>query len=127
VLNVAEAVHLLNDQMAGRHRIPKEAIYLVVNKVRDSTLTPQEVVKLGASVRNDFPALAAYVPDDPQVEEALKLRRPAWHLSEPLRRISRSLGDLLFAAPAALAAQQDASVGRAAKVWQVGPIRIKAN
>ena len=127
VLNIAEAVHLLNDQMAGRHRIPKEAIHLVVNKVRDSTLTPQEVVKLGASVRSDFPALAAYVPDDPQVEEALKLRRPAWQTSEPLRRVSRTLGDLLFAAPAMLAAQHDSSVGKPAKVFSLGPIRIKSN
>jgi MinD-like ATPase involved in chromosome partitioning or flagellar assembly len=127
VLHVAEAAHLLHDQMAGRHRIPKEAIHLVVNKVRDSTLTPQEVVKLGGGVRRDFPALAAYVPDDPQIEEALKLRRPAWHTSEPLRRAVRTLGDLLFALPAASSAVQEASVGKPARVWTLGPIRIKAS
>lgn len=127
VLNIAEAVHLLNDQMAGRHRIPKEAVHLVVNKVRNSTLTPQEVVKLGGTVRSDFPALTAYLPDDPQIEEALKLRRPAWNSSDPLRRVSRSLGDLLFAAPATLARQQDAQTGKPARVWTLGPLRIKAS
>ena len=127
VLNIAEAVHLLNDQMAGRHRIPKEAVHLVVNKVRNSTLTPQEVVKLGGTVRTDFPSLTAYLPDDPQIEEALKLRRPAWNSSEPLRRVSRTLGDLLFAAPATMARQQDAQTGKPARVWTLGPLRIKAS
>ena len=100
VLNTTEAVHLVNDVMAGQHRIAKEAIHLVVNKVRDSTLRPEEVVKTGAEVRTDFPSLAGYVPDDPQIELALNGRRPAYHQSEPLRRMTRTLGDLLFATPA---------------------------
>lgn len=127
VLNVAEAVHLLHDQMAGRHRVPREAIHLVVNKVRNSTLTPQEVIKLGGSVRTDFPGLTAYIPDDPQIEEALKLRRPAWQMSEPLRRVSRTLADLLFATPALHTSHKEAQVGKPARVWNLGPIRIKTS
>ena len=97
VLNTAEAVHLVNDVMAGQHKIARQSMHLVVNKVRDSTLRPEEVVKTGLDLRKDFPSLAAYVPDDPQIEVALNQRRPAYYHSEPLRRMTSTVGDLLFA------------------------------
>ena len=125
VLNTAEAIHLVNDVMMGQHRIARQAMHLVVNKVRDSTLRPEEVIKSGIELRKDFPSLAAYVPDDPQIEVALNQRRPAYYHSEPLRRMSRTVGDLLFASPAALARQDEERMGKPAKVFSLGPLRIK--
>ena len=126
VLNTAEAAHLVNDVMAGQHRVARQSIHLVVNKVRDTTLRP-EVIKTGLDIRKDFPALAATVPDDPQIEVALNQRRPAFYHSEPLRSMTRTVGDLLFASPAALAMQNDEQLGQAARVFNLGPIRIKTN
>ena len=127
VLHLAEATRLVNDVIAGQHRIGRQAIHLVVNRVRDSTLRPEEVVKTGLEVRKDFPALAAHAPDDPQVESALNQRRAAYFHSEPLRRNARTLGDLLFAAPALAAARVDELTGKPARVFNLGPIRIKAS
>lgn len=127
VLAATEAVHLVNDVMAGQHRIARQAIHLVVNKVRDSTLRPDEVVKTGAEVRKDFPSLAATMPDDPQIEIALNQRRPAYYHSEPLRRLTRVLGDLLFASPALAAAKHEERLGRPARVFTLGPLRIKTS
>jgi len=127
VLNTAEAAHLVNDVMAGQHRVARQSIHLVVNKVRDSTLRPEEVIKTGLDIRKDFPALAATVPDDPQIEVALNQRRPAFYHSEPLRNMTRTVGDLLFASPAALAMQNEEMLGQPARVFNLGPIRIKTN
>ena len=55
----------------------------MVNRVRDSTLRPEEVVKTGLEVRKDFPALAA--------------------------------------------ARVDELTGKPARVFNLGPIRIKAS
>ena len=52
-----QAVHLVKDVMAGQHAIPPEAIYLVVNRARDTTLLPDEMVKYGKDERRDFPPL----------------------------------------------------------------------
>lgn len=127
VLAATEAVHLVNDVMAGQHRIARQAIHLVVNKVRDSTLRPEEVIRAGADLRKDFPSLAATLPDDPQIEIALNQRRPAYYHSEPLRRLTRTLGDLLFASPALAAASVDEQIGKPARVFTLGPIRIKTS
>ena len=100
VLNAVEGVRLVDDIMAGQHSIAKESIHLVVNGVRNSTLTPEEVVKAGGELREDFPAMAATIPDDPSIEEALNRRRPAYGASEPLRKAAAALGDRLLTAPA---------------------------
>ncbi len=55
----------------------------------------------------------------PQEDEGL--------FAKALRRAVRTLGDLLFALPAGSAAMQEAAVGKPARIWTLGPIRIKAS
>ncbi len=108
---------MVKDVLAGQHAIPPEAIYLVVNRVRNTTMTPDEIVREGKLSRRDFPPLAAAITDDPNVELAVKAMQPARDGSEPLRLAVKSLGNLLF--PAALLASPEA--GQAARVKRFGP------
>jgi arsenite-transporting ATPase len=121
IRSVLEGVHLVKDVMAGQHAIPDGAIHLVLNRVRSTTLRPDEVVAYGKRERRDFPPLAAYVADDPNVETALNRMEPAYYGSESLRGAVKTLGDLLF--PAALAAQPTAAAP--AKIVKVGPLRVR--
>ena len=121
VHSALEGLRLVQDVMAGRHAIPPTAVHLVVNRARDTTLRPEEVVGYGKRERRDFPPLAAAVADDPNIELAVNSMEPAYYRSEALRTAMRSLGDLLF--PAALAAPLAAAPE--AKARKVGPFRIR--
>ena len=121
VYSALQAVHLVKDVMAGQHAIPPEAIYLVVNRARDTTLRPDEMVKWGKDERRDFPPLAASIADDASVELAVNRREPAYYSSDALRGAARTLGNLLF--PAAVAAPIEAA--QAARVVKVGPVRVR--
>ena len=118
---ILEGVRLVKDVMAGQHAIPDGAIHLVLNRVRDTTLRPDEVVNFGKRERRDFPPLAAYIADDPNVEIAVNQMQAAYYVSDSLRRAARTLGDLLF--PAALAGQVAAAAP--AKVTRIGPLRFR--
>jgi MinD-like ATPase involved in chromosome partitioning or flagellar assembly len=124
VLAAAEGTRVIHDVMAGQHRIPPEAIHLVVNGVRQTTLSPNEVVSAGSEARHakrDFPSLAAAIADDPQVEAAANEGQPAYFRSDELRRAARTLGDLLFAGPPPTLPD----AGRPGRVIHLGPIRIR--
>ena len=121
VYSALQAVHLVKDVMAGQHAIPPEAIYLVVNRSRDTTLRPDELVKWGKDERRDFPPLAASIADDASVELAVNRREPAYYSSDALRGAAKTLGNLLF--PAAVAAPIEAA--QAARVVKVGPVRVR--
>lgn len=131
MLHTIEAIRLLNNVVGDRHAIARESTHLVVNGVRDATWTPKDVVKAGGDMRSehqDFPSLAAAIPDDPTIQEAANNKTPAYLRSEPLRRAARTLGDMLFARPGGVprsAAQQDARVGKEPKQIGLGPIRLK--
>lgn len=119
LLHAREAVRLVNDVMAGQHSIARESMYMVVNRYRQSTLTPREVVQNGGELRPDFPTLAAAIPDDPAIEEALNARKPAYFHSDALRKGVKTLGDVLF--PKGERREQ----GRKARAFGIGPIRVR--
>lgn len=125
ILSTVEAVRLATETLSGRHRLPASAIHLVLNRVRASTFSPEEVVQNGCRLLKTFPPLAAVVRDDPAIEESLNLRRPAYYHSDTLRQAVRSLGDLLFAAPAVHSAQRQSQVGHASRVYSLGPLRVR--
>lgn len=125
ILTTVEALRLATETMSGRHRLPKESIHLVLNRVRASTLSLEEVSQNGRKLHSAFPSLAAVVRDDPAIDESLNLRRPAYYHSDTLRQAVRSLGDLLFAAPAANSGTRESEVGKPGKVYSLGPIRVR--
>lgn len=123
MLSVREAVHLAHRAMAGRHAIPLEGMHLVLNKVRDSQLGPEEVMRSLTQMLDAPPPLAAVIPDDPRVDVARVQFRPAYAFSEPLRQAACTLGDMLFAPlPATTSSTQPS---RPARVWRIGPFRIR--
>jgi len=118
---VLEAVRLVRDVMAGQHAIPDAAIYLVLNRVRNTSLTPEEFVREGKRVRPDMPALAAAIHDDPNIDLAINQRQAAYFRSDTLRSAAHVLGDLLF--PSALERRlEPAAQG---KVLHLGPLRVR--
>jgi len=121
VHSALQAVHLVQDMMAGQHAIPPEAIYLVVNRVRETTLRPGEVVDCGKGERRDFPALATAIADDAAIEVAVNRREPAYYGSEALRTAARTLGNLLF--PATVTAPT--APARPPRVFKLGPVRVR--
>lgn len=125
ILATVEAVRLATETLSGRHSLPASAIHLVLNRVRAATFSPEEVVQNGSKLLKTFPPLAAVVRDDPTIEESLNLRRPAYYHSDTLRQAARSLGDLLFAAPAQSSVQRQGQVGQPSKVYSLGPIRVR--
>lgn len=121
-LAAVEAARLAHQEC----RLPPENCHLLVNGYRSSTLSAELFLK---STRPSYPALpqlAAAVPDDPAIEEALNSRRPPYYRSDPLRSAVQTLGDRLFAAPAPGRSAQAARVGRESQeVLRVGPVVFK--
>jgi MinD-like ATPase involved in chromosome partitioning or flagellar assembly len=123
LLAAREATRLAHQAMAGRHAVPLSGIHLVLNRVRDSQLGPEEVMRSLAQMLDSPPPLAAVIPDDPRVDVARVQFRPAYAFSEPLRQAARTLGDMLFAPlPATSTATRPA---KPARVWRIGPFRIR--
>ena len=116
-----ESQRLVQEVLAGRHPIPPEAMHLVLNRVRPSTLTPDEALKAARQLQSRLPPLAAVIRDDPAIEESGTLQRPAYFHSDPLRQAAKSLGDLLFAAPA----PAQTPPPEQGKVYTVGPLRVR--
>lgn len=125
ILGVVEALRLLRETLAGRRRIPDAAVHLVLNRVRASSLAPEEVVRNGRALDKGFPNLVQVVRDDPAVEESLNLRRPAYYHADSLRQSVRALADDLFAPPAITDAQRQGRVGQPGRVYTLGPIRVR--
>lgn len=121
-LAAVEAARLAHQECG----LPPENCHLLVNGYRSSTLSAELFLK---STRPSYPALpplAAAVPDDPAIEEALNSRRPPYYQSDPLRSGVQSLGDRLFAAPAPGRSALAARVGRESQeVLRVGPVVFK--
>ena len=122
ILAMGKAVHLVAEVMSRRHAIPVDGMHLLINRVRDTMMSPAEFVQALGRLPGHCPPLAATIPDDPRIDEARLQYRPAYHASEPLRRAMKHLGDRLFAPPPSLMA---GPAGRPAKVWRLGPLRIK--
>ncbi len=121
-LAAVEAARLAHQECG----LPPENCHLLVNGYRSSTLSAELFLK---STRPSYPALpqlAAAVPDDPAIEEALNSRRPPYYQSDPLRSAVQTLGDRLFAAPAPGRGALAARVGRESQeLLRVGPVVFK--
>ena len=96
IMNAIEAMHLVEDVMAGQHSIAAERMFLVVNRVRPGSLKPDEVLNTGRSHRRRFPALVAAIPEDAAVLEAANNRTPPYTRSDALRKATRALADVVF-------------------------------
>jgi len=123
LLAAREATRLAHQAMAGRHAVPLSGIHLVLNRVRDSQLGPEEVMRSLAQMLDAPPPLAAVIPDDPRVDVARVQFRPAYAFSEPLRQAARTLGDMLFAPLPTTSTTTRPS--KPARVWRIGPFRIR--
>ena len=122
---VGEASRMVSQFMANQHSIPLEGTHLVLNRVRDTMLAPDEFMRSLSRLSTNTPPLAAVIPDDPRIDTAHTQFRPAYNFSEPLRLAMKQIGDLLFAPPPGLAAVQQAQMGRPSIAWRIGPLRIK--
>ena len=122
---VGEATKMVSQFMGSRHSIPLDGMHLVLNRVRDTMLAPDEFMRSLSRLAGSTPPLAAVIPDDPRIDTACTQFRPAYNFSEPLRQAMKHVGDLLFAPPPGLMAVQEAQMGRPSKVWRVGPLRIR--
>ncbi len=125
ILAVGEANRMVSQFMGNQHSIPLDGIHLVLNRVRDTMLAPDEFMRSMGRMATSTPPLAAAIPDDPRIDSARTQFRPAYNFSEPLRQAMKHIGDNLFAPPPGLAAVQKAQQGRPSKVWRLGPLRIK--
>jgi len=125
LLATGRASTMVNDFMSHQHNIPLEGMHLVLNRVRDTMLAPDEFMRSLSRMPDTTPPLAAVIPDDPRIDVARTQFRPAYNFSDPLREAVKHIGDILFAPPPGLAAVQKAQQGRPPKVWRLGPLRIK--
>ena len=125
LLATGRASTMVGEMMSQQHNIPLEGIHLVLNRVRDTMLAPDEFMRSLGRMPDITPPLAAVIPDDPRIDVARTQFRPAYNFSEPLRQAMKHIGDILFAPPPGLAAVQKAQQGRPSRVWRIGPLRIK--
>ena len=125
VLGTIEGVRVVNDVLAGQHSIGRGAMHLVVNRYREATFTPKEVLQMGMNMRQDFPPLLAAIPDDPAIEEAINARRPAYQYSEPLRQAMQCMGDALFAPMPTRAQERQQVTGKKKRVISLGFMKLR--
>jgi len=125
VLGTIEGVRVVNDMLAGQHSIGKGAMHLVVNRYRNATYTPKEVMQMGMNMRQDFPPLLAAIPDDPAIEEAINARRPAYQYSEPLRQAMQRMGDALLAPMPTRTQERQQATGKKKRVINLGFMKLR--
>ena len=125
VLATIDGVRAVNDVLAGQHSIGRGAMYLVVNRYRNTTFTPKEVLQMGMNLRQDFPPLLAAIPDDPAIEEAINNRRPAYQYSEPLRQAMQRIGDALFAPMPTRVQERQQVTGKKKRVINLGFMKLR--
>ena len=125
LLATGRACSMVGDFMSHQHNIPLEGMHLVLNRVRDTMLAPDEFMRSLSRMPDNTPPLVAVIPDDPRIDSARTQFRPAYNFSDPLRQAMKHIGDILFAPPPGLANVQKAQEGRPSKTWRIGPLRIK--
>lgn len=92
-----EAVRTVSERLAGQHRIPPEGIFVVLNRVRQGSMTASEWH--GAASRalgRAFPPVVAAIPEDEAVEAAQNAGKPPAHASDRFARAVHTLADALF-------------------------------
>ncbi|MDD5369148.1 MAG: hypothetical protein PHQ40_08685 [Anaerolineaceae bacterium] len=90
-------VSLLLERLAGEHRIPREAIFLVLNQVSDrAMLTPREFHSELVSSYGWAPPVAAVIPFNISIAQAQDEQVPAVTRVDDLAREIRKLADFLF-------------------------------
>jgi cellulose biosynthesis protein BcsQ len=105
---------LLLERLVGEHRIPREAIYLVLNQVTDRS--PISVRGFHDELVGSYgwaPPVAAAIPYNPAISQAQDEQIPAVTRVEDLAKGVRSLADFLF--PGGLMAGVNGRDGHGAK------------
>ncbi|MBA4380614.1 MAG: hypothetical protein C0393_08075 [Anaerolinea sp.] len=93
----AHVVDLLTKQITGQHRIPKEAIYVVLNQMTSkSSLTATSFVKEGSAHAGWFPPVLAVVDYDPAIPQAQDNQRPVNNASETLSKAAIAIADAFY-------------------------------
>jgi Flp pilus assembly CpaE family ATPase len=88
---------LLLERLVGEHRIPREAIYLVLNQVNDKApISPRGFHDELVASYGWAPPVAAVIPYSPAISQAQDEQIPAVTRVEPLARGIRTLADALF-------------------------------
>jgi len=88
---------LLLERLVGEHRIPREAIYLVLNQITDRS--PISVRGFHDELVDSYgwaPPVAAVIPYNPVISQAQDEQIPAITRSEDLAKGVRNLADFLF-------------------------------
>lgn len=94
---VRHTIVLLLERLAGEHRIPREAIYLVLNQVTErSPISARSFHDELASGYGWAPPVAAVIPYDPAVSQCQDEQVPAVTRVENLAKATRNLTQVLF-------------------------------
>jgi hypothetical protein len=102
------------ERLVGEHRIPREAIYLVLNQVTErSPISLRGFHDELVSSYGWAPPVAAAIPYNPAISQAQDEQIPAVTRVEDLAKGVRSLADFLF--PGGLMAGVNGRDGRGAK------------
>jgi cellulose biosynthesis protein BcsQ len=107
---VRHTLVLLLERLVGEHRIPREAIYLVLNQVSDRS--PISVSGFHAELVDSYgwaPPVAAVIPYIPAISHSQDEQIPAVTRVEDLAKGVRNLADALF--PGAVFASADGKNG----------------
>jgi len=105
---------LLLERLIGEHRIPREAIYLVLNQVHEhSPISARSYHDELVKGYGWAPPVAAVIPYLPAISHAQDEQIPAVTRVEPLAKAIHSLADFLF--PGGMMAGLDGSRGQNSK------------
>ncbi len=97
IRTTAHSVELLTKSLAGQHRIPKEAIFVVLNQMNNkSSLTAASFAGEGAAYAGWFPPVLAVIEHDPLISQAQDKQQPALNASETLRRAVIAMADSFY-------------------------------
>jgi cellulose biosynthesis protein BcsQ len=106
---------LLLERLIGEHRIPREAIYMVLNQVTDrSPISARGFHEELVSGYGWAPPVAAVIPYNPTISQAQDEQTPAVTRVDDLTRGIRNLADFLF--PGGLAYEENRQNGRNSRV-----------
>ncbi|MCU0487290.1 MAG: hypothetical protein MUC85_14395 [Anaerolineales bacterium] len=105
---------LLLERLVGEHRIPREAIYLVLNQVTERS--PISIRGFHDELVGSYgwaPPVAAVIPYNPAISQAQDEQIPAVTRVDALAKGVRSLADFLF--PGGLMVGADGKDGQGVK------------
>ncbi len=96
VMRTVEAYRTISERLAGEHRIPSNAVHVVLNRMGDRLVAEEWHRAASSMLGRSFPPIIAQIPDEAAIGHAQDQRRVPLAASDGFARALKPLADQLL-------------------------------